>query len=86
MGYQVREMYYKKELAILEQYENYFKTAIQSGYMRNLTTTQTKEIHRIYERAIGRKYLMCFTCGHSKLKLLQDAGSLYFKQKNIDIK
>lgn len=85
MSYKTLVKYYKRELATLEQYEQYFKTAIKCGYMRNLTTTQTKEIHRIYERAIGEKYPICFTCGHSKLKLLQDAGQLYFKQLGIEI-
>lgn len=74
----------KKDLAVLKKYENYFRTAIKYQYSRNLTNTQVDELLTIYERALGKKYPLCKSCGTAKLHFLQEIGNKYFKQTGIE--
>lgn len=77
--------YLKKELPILEKYESYFRTALKSGYIRNLTDAQVDELLPIYERASGRKYPLCKRCGSSKLNFIKEVGKKYFEQTGKEL-
>lgn len=77
--------YYKKELAVLEKYESYFRTALKSDYIRNLTDAQCDELLKIYERASGRKYPLCKRCGTSKLAFIKEVGKKYFEQTGKEL-
>ena len=78
--------YYKKELAVLEKYETYFRSTLKHNYIRNLTDTQCDELLKIYERANnGKKYPLCKRCGTSKLAFVKEVGKKYFQQTKQDI-
>lgn len=85
MAYQICFKYYKKELEVLKKYEDYFVTAIKYQYMRNLTIAQIDELLAIYERAAGKKYPLCKSCGTAKLHFIQEVGKRYFKQLGKEI-
>ena len=65
----------------LSQFENNFKTAINSNYTRNILESQIRRMVEIYEFATGKQYRLCVHCTSSVLAFLKVIGKLYLDQK-----
>lgn len=73
--------YSDKNYETLKEYEPWFRTAVYSSWARNIGATMLDTLRRIFEETTGRPYPMRGSCGTCQLHLLQDAGTLYFQDK-----
>ena len=71
----------KEDMKSLESYEYYFRTAIESNYVRNFGSKQYKALNDIYERITGARYKADIGCPHCALNFIKRLGSLYFEEK-----
>lgn len=69
----------KEELDFLKNYENNFKTAINSGYSRNVEPRYANQIKAIYDAATGGDYGLNASCSHCMLTFLKAVGHKYFE-------
>lgn len=75
-------MHYSDEhFEMLKAYEEHFGTAIRSSWARGISHTMLESLRRIYEETTGKPYPMRGSCMTCQLHLLQDAGALYFQDK-----
>lgn len=68
----------KKELEFLSEYEQHFKTAINSNYTRNIVKSALEKMLDIYQRETGKQYKLCAHCPVSILGFLKVVGKMYF--------
>lgn len=68
-----------EEIEYLKQFENNFKTAIESNYSRNVVPSALRKMLDIYQRETGKKYSLCTHCPTSILGFLKTIGKVYFK-------
>lgn len=68
----------KKELEFLSEYEQHFKTAINSNYTRNIVKSALEKMLDIYQRESGKQYKLCAHCPVSILGFLKVVGKMYF--------
>lgn len=71
----------KEDMEWLSQFETNFRTAINSSYSRNITSSQANRMKEIYEVSTGRKYSLCVHCSSNVLSFLKVIGKLYLDQK-----
>lgn len=67
-----------KELEFLSEYEQHFKTAINSNYTRNIVKSALEKMLDIYQRESGKQYKLCTRCPVSILGFLKVVGKMYF--------
>lgn len=67
-----------KELEFLSEYEQHFKTAINSNYTRNIVKSALEKMLDIYQRESGKPYNLCTHCSTSVLAFLKVIGKMYF--------
>lgn len=67
-----------KELEFLSEYEQHFKTAINSNYTRNIVKPALEKMLDIYQRESGKQYKLCSRCPVSILGFLKVVGKMYF--------
>lgn len=68
----------KSQLQALAPFEKSFRTATQSNYASNLTTSAYKTILAVYEEASGKKYHLNASCAKCVLDFLKLVGRQYF--------
>lgn len=73
--------YSDENFELLKPYEPYFLTAVRSSWARNIGSTMLESLRRIFEETSGHPYPLRGSCGTCQLHLLQDAGKLYFQDK-----
>lgn len=71
----------QKQLQSLSGYEQHFDTAVNGNWSRYPGRVALEEIHRILEDVTGTKIPLNTNCQSCVLKLLQDCGRLYFREK-----
>lgn len=82
----------KSQLQALAPFEKSFRTATQSNYASNLTTSAYKTILAVYEEASGKKYHLNASCAKCVLDFLKLVGRYYFasvfaiEEAAIDVK
>lgn len=72
----------KEDLIFLSEFENNFRTAIDSNYSRNIVKSKLEKMLEIYKRVTGRNYSLCTHCTTSILTFLRLIGDVYFDHKN----
>lgn len=68
----------KADLKYLSEFENNFKTAINSNYTRNIVRSKLEKMLEIYNRETGKDYNLCTHCSTSILSFLKLIGKVYF--------
>lgn len=68
----------QEEIIFLSEFENNFKTAINSNYSRNIVKSKLEKMLDIYKRETGRDYTLCTHCTSSILLFLRLIGEVYF--------
>ena len=68
----------KEDISYLSEFENNFRTAINSNYSRNIIKSKLEKMLEIYKRATGRDYTLCTHCTSSILLFLRLIGEVYF--------
>lgn len=71
----------REQMQILAQWESNFGTAVRSNWARGIGRSATAQLHRIYTEATGDRRTLNASCGTCVLRLLKDAGRLYFADK-----
>ena len=71
----------KEELEMLSEYEDRFKTAIDSRFVRNLEPRYLTKIKAVYDDAHGGSYALNATCSHCVVNFMTLVGNKYFKDK-----
>lgn len=72
----------KSQLQALAPFNKSFRTATQSNYASNLTTSAYKTILAVYEEASGKKYHLNASCAKCVLDFLKLVGRQYFADLN----
>ena len=72
----------KSQLQALAPFEKSFRTATQSNYASNLTTSAYKTILAVYEEASGKSYHLNASCAKCVLDFLKLVGRQYFADLN----
>lgn len=68
----------QEDIKYLKQFENNFRTAINSNYSRNIIKKDLEKMLGIYKRVTGRDYTLCTHCTTSILTFLRLIGEVYF--------
>lgn len=68
----------QSQLQALAPFEKSFRTATQSNYASNLTTSAYKTILAVYEEASGKAYHLNASCAKCVLDFLKLVGRYYF--------
>lgn len=68
----------KEDISYLSEFENNFRTAINSNYSRNIIKSKLEKMLEIYKRVTGRDYTLCTHCSSSILLFLKLIGQVYF--------
>lgn len=68
----------KSQLQALAPFEKSFRTATQSNYASNLTTSAYKTILAVYKEASGKTYHLNASCAKCVLDFLKLVGRQYF--------
>lgn len=64
----------------LKEYESDFITAIWYSYTRQIPLSTLKEIDRIYTDAGNKPLNTNYSCSACVVKLMRQAGKMYFKE------
>ena len=70
--------YTKEQRERLAPYADNFRTAVQARWSRPLPASGIETIVSVYNAATGQRRHLTSGCGTCALKLLIDAGRLYF--------
>lgn len=73
----------KSQLQALAPFEKSFRTATQSNYASNLTTSAYKTILAVYEEASGKAYHLNASCAKCVLDFLKLVGRQYFADLKV---
>lgn len=73
--------YTDEQFAEISKYEDNFRTAMEGNWSRNITLPELKRLRSIYEEAAKTRFPLNVACGTCRLRLLKQAGKLYFADK-----
>lgn len=71
----------EEQLKTLSAWEDHFRTAVNSKWARNPGSNGLRQIWTIYTLATGDTRRFNDNCSDCILRLLQDCGKVYFKDK-----
>lgn len=72
----------KNDIKFLKQYEDRFRTALNSNYVRNIPSSDVERMTLIYYNVTGNKLGYVANCGSCILSICKSVGRLYFSQVN----
>ena len=73
----------KDQLEVLSQWEENFKTAVNSGWARNPGRINLRTIYDIYSGALNNRSIpFNANCQHCIVNLLKAVGKIYFADKD----
>lgn len=64
---------------ILSKYEQNLRTAYYSDYSRNMPRIAIEEIEKVVYDELGTSQTLNYNCSYCILKLLKQAGKIYFE-------
>lgn len=70
----------KTDITYLKQFEDRFRTAIKSDYVRNLTQSELEKIVQIYYNAFNVRLSYVPNCGSCALSIMKTVGRKYNEQ------
>lgn len=73
----------KEELARLDEAEQYFRTATQSGYKRATINRLDAMVAEIWSAATGKEVKTNFACGQCSFNFYKMVGEKYYQDKEL---
>lgn len=75
----------EEQFQTLAKYEGYFTDAVRANWCRYPGHAALVAVHTILKDATGDRRRLNTTCGACSLRLMKDAGRLYFADKEARI-
>lgn len=71
-----------EDMKILDEYQQTFKTAVESSYARHFGSKQYAALNEVFKRITGHYYKVNYGCSKCAIGFIKAIANLYFAEKD----
>lgn len=71
-----------EDMKILDEYQQTFKTAVESSYARHFGSREYSALNEVFKRITGHYYKVNYGCSRCAIGFIKAIANLYFAEKD----